>query len=307
MPADPGGARRPVEAGIVTGRRVPVPARSVLARFADSWPGRVAERSLSEVVRIELFDRSMTLAAQAFTSLFPLLILVATLRPAQGGQVGGALADSLGLNAEARHALEAALPSAGSAASAFGVVGGLVVLLSATSFSRALVRMYVRIWATPRPPTLRSLWRLIAALLGLVVLVLLLTVARRMLAGVPLSGLAEGLIAFVLGGLLWTWVPWLLLARRVPVRLLVPGGVLMAVAMVVLSVAGQVYLPLALSSATRQFGALGVSFTYLTWLFVIMIALVASTAVGAVVARNPGPFGRLVGGAGGAAAPDRTT
>jgi len=303
MPADPGDARRPAGAGIVTGRRVPAPARSLLGRFADSWPGRIAERSLREVVGIELFDRSMTLAAQAFTSLFPLLILVATLRPRQGDQVGTALADSLGLNAQARQALEAALPSASSAANAFGVVGGLVVLLSATSFSRALVRMYVRIWNAPRPPTLRSLWRLIAALLGLVLLILLLTLVRRTLAGVPLSGLAEGLVAFLLGGLLWTWVPWLLLARRVPVRMLVPGGVLMALAMVVLSLAGQVYLPRALSSATRQFGALGVSFTYLTWLFVIMIALVATTTVGAVVARDPGPFARVVGGAG-EAAPD---
>jgi membrane protein len=287
----------------VTGRRVLLPARSVLGRFAGSWPGRVAERSMREIVAIELFDRSMTLAAQAFTSLFPLLILVATLRPRRGDQVGAALADSLGLNPQARQALEAALPSAGTAASAFGVVGGLVVLLSATSFSRALVRMYVRIWNAPRPPALRSLWRLIAALLGLVLLVLLLTVAKRTLAGVPLSSLAEGLVAFLLGGLLWTWVPWLLLARRVPVRMLVPGGVLMAVAMLVLTMAGQVYLPRALNSATRQFGALGVSFTYVTWLFAIMVALVASTTVGAVVARDPGPFARVVGGPG-EAAPD---
>ena len=184
---------------------------------------------------------------------------------------------------------------------AFGVLGAVVVLLSATSFSRALVRMYVRIWDAPRPPTLRSLWRLIAALLGFVLLILVLTAVRRALAGVPLSGLAEGLVAFVFGGLLWTWVPWVLLARRVRIRMLVPGGVLMAVAMVLLTVAGQVYLPRALSSATRQFGALGVSFTYLTWLFVIMIALVASTAVGAVVARDPGPFARVVDGAGEAA------
>ena len=303
MPADPGGARRPGVAGTVTGRRILLPARSVLGRFAGSWLGRVAERSLREVLGIELFDRSMTLAAQAFTSLFPLLILVATLRPRHGDQVGSALADSLGLNPQAQQALESALPSAGTAASTFGVIGALVVLISATSFSRALVRMYVRIWNAPRPPALRSLWRLIAALLGLVLLILLLTVARRTLAGVPLSGVAEGLVAFVLGGLLWTWVPWLLLARRVPVRMLIPGGVLMAVAMMVLSVAGQVYLPRALSSATRQFGALGVSFTYVTWLFVIMVALVASTTVGAVVARDPGPFARMVGGPG-EAAPD---
>jgi membrane protein len=275
---------------------MPVPARNLIARFADTWPGRIIERGAHALVEIEVFDRSMTLAAQAFTSVFPLLILVATLRPRQGNQVGAALADSLGLNAQARESLEAALPAAGSAASTFGVIGALVVLISATSFSRALVRMYVRIWDAPRPSTVRGFWRLLAVLLGVVLLLALLTLVRRMLSGVPFSGLAEALVSFVLGCLLWTWVPWLLLARRIPVRMLVPGGLLMAVSMMVLGVAGGIYLPIALSSATRQFGALGVSFTYVTWLFVIMIALVGSTALGAVIARDAGPFGRFISG-----------
>lgn len=277
--------------------RVPASARSLLVRLARSPAGRVVERSLQALARAEIFDRSMTLAAQAFTSLFPLLILVATLRPRSGDQLGQALAESLGLNPQARDALEAALPSAGTAANAFGVVGAVVVLLSATSFSRALARMYTRVWAAPRPARLRSLWRLVAVLLGLVLLVVMLTFVRRVLQGSPLSAVAEGLVAFVLGGLLWTWVPWLLMARRVPVRMLAPGGVLMAVAMSVLTVAGRIYLPRALSSATSQYGALGVSFTYVTWLFAIMAALVGTTAVGAVIARDMDPVGRLLAGA----------
>jgi membrane protein len=276
--------------------RLPGPARNLIAKLVGTWPGRILEHGARALVEIEVFDRSMTLAAQAFTSVFPLLILVATLRPRNGNEVGTALADSLGLSPQARESLEAALPSGGSAASTFGVIGALVVLISATSFSRALVRMYVRIWAAPRPSALRGFWRLVAVLLGLVMLLVLLTVVRRVLSGVPFSGVAEALASFVLGCLLWTWAPWLLLARQVPVRMLVPGGVLMAVCMMVLGVAGGIYLPIALSSATRQFGALGVSFTYVTWLFVIMVALVGSTALGAVVARDAGPFGRFLGG-----------
>ena len=278
--------------------RLPAPARNLIAKLGGTWPGRILEHGARALVEIEIFDRSMTLAAQAFTSVFPLLILVATLRPRNGNdnEVGTALADSLGLSTQARESLEAALPSGGSAASTFGVIGALVVLISATSFSRALVRMYVRIWAAPRPSALRGFWRLIAVLLGLVLLLVLLTTVRRVLSGVPFSGVAEALASFVLGCLLWTWAPWLLLARRVPVRMFIPGGVLMAVCMMVLGVAGGIYLPIALSSATRQFGALGVSFTYVTWLFVIMVALVGSTALGAVVARDAGPFGRFLGG-----------
>jgi membrane protein len=285
--------------GLVTGdllSRLPAPARSLIARLLDTWPGRVVERGARALIEIEVFDRSMTLAAQAFTSVFPLLILVATLRPRENhNQIGSALADSLGLNEQARTSLEAALPSGGSAASTFGVIGALVVLISATSFSRALVRMYVRIWDAPRPSAVRGFWRLLVVLLGVVMLLILLTLVRRVLSGVPFSNVAEATVSFVLGCLLWTWTPWLLLARQVPVRMLLPGGVLMAVCMIVLGVAGGIYLPRALSSATRQFGALGVSFTYVTWLFVIMVALVGSTSLGAVIARDAGPFARIVG------------
>jgi len=285
--------------GLVTGdllARLPAPARNLVARLVDTWPGRIVERGARALIEIEIFDRSMTLAAQAFTSVFPLLILVATLRPRQNhNQVGTALADSLGLNEQARSSLEAALPSGGTAASTFGVLGALVVLISATSFSRALVRIYVRIWDAPRPSTVRGFWRLLAVLLGVVLLLVVLTSVRRVLSGVPLSSLVDAIMSFVLGCLLWTWTPWLLLARQVPIRMLIPGGVLMAVCMIVLSVAGGIYLPRALSSATRQFGALGVSFTYVTWLFVIMIALVGSTAIGAVIARDPGPLGPFLG------------
>jgi membrane protein len=275
--------------------RVPARARSLFERYANSWPGRVLDDTLGALVRISVFDRSMTLAAQAFTSVFPLLILVAVLRPrGSGNQLGEGLADSLGLDAGASAALEVALPAGSTAASSFGLIGILVTLLSATSFSRALVRLYTGIWDVPRPPGLRGLWRLVVTLVGLVLLVFLLTFVRRVLQGVPLSTVTEAVIACLVGALIWTWVPWVLLARRVPVRLLVPGGVLMGAAMVLLSIAGRIYLPRALSSATRQYGALGISFTYVTWLFVLMFALVATAVTGNAVARNPGWFARVV-------------
>jgi membrane protein len=272
--------------------------RSLLARYLTSWPGRVAERSLRDLVEVEIVDRSMTLAAQAFTSVFPILILVATLRRRNDDNpIGSGLAESLALSADARAVLVAAMPTE-SNIGVFGVVGAVVVVLSATSYSRALLRMYARVWAVQGLPGMRAIWRWIGVLLGIVLLVLLLAAVRRVLAGVPFSSLAEALVAFAVGGLVWTWVPWILLAGRVSVRALAPGGVFMAIAMLILTLAGRIYLPVALRSASRQFGALGVSFTYVSWLFVVMFALVLTTVVGAVIARDPGPLGRLIHGYG---------
>ena len=47
-------------------------------RLMQLWPGRTVLRSLQAFTRVELFDRSMTVAAQLFTSIFPILILLAT-------------------------------------------------------------------------------------------------------------------------------------------------------------------------------------------------------------------------------------
>ena len=113
------------------------------------------------------------------------------------------------------------------------------------------------------------------------------------------------LLTFVLNSLLWTWSPWLLLARRVSWRRLLPGGVMMGCCTVITSMASGVYLPLALSSASRQFGALGVAFTYIGWLFIVAFVLVCSTVLGAVLARDESRFAQLIVGERGAR-PGRT-
>jgi hypothetical protein len=46
--------------------------------------------------------------------------------------------------------------------------------------------------------------------------------------------------------------------------------------------------PRALTSAARQYGAPGIAFAYISWLFVVMVVLVGTTLVGAVMARERG-------------------
>ena len=58
--------------------RLPPRMRPAVTRLLSRWPGRIVFRSAASCVRIEVFDRSMTIAAQFFTSVFPILILIAT-------------------------------------------------------------------------------------------------------------------------------------------------------------------------------------------------------------------------------------
>jgi membrane protein len=96
------------------------------------WPGRIAVRSAYGAVQIGIFDRSMTIAAQIFMSVIPILILFATW--ADDGRTG-AVADAVGMPDNAQSILRRGL---GCGQCRLGVVGTIIVLASATSLSRAL-------------------------------------------------------------------------------------------------------------------------------------------------------------------------
>jgi membrane protein len=100
----------------------------------------------------------MTLAAQAFTSLFPVIIVVASVGPNRSDSLGTRLGDALSLPDTARSVLEQALPTQTQSPASFGLIGLLIVVLSATSFSRALARMYARAWHV-QPVGWSSGWR----------------------------------------------------------------------------------------------------------------------------------------------------
>jgi membrane protein len=76
---------------------------------------------------VQIFDRSMTPAAQASNSIFPLVIMLGVVF--DRGQ-GASLADVAHLPDASRHVLDEALSQGG--ISAVGVVGCLLVLLSST-------------------------------------------------------------------------------------------------------------------------------------------------------------------------------
>ena len=54
--------------------RVPARIRPAATKLSGSWPGRTLRRIAARFGALELFDRSMTLAAELFTAIFPILI-----------------------------------------------------------------------------------------------------------------------------------------------------------------------------------------------------------------------------------------
>jgi len=271
-------------------------ARESALRRAERAPKsvvRLAVAFVRELSGIELFDRAMTLAAQAFTSIFPLLISLETFFGDGSGSVGKDLADALSLPDGVRAALDDVLPDDTDQLAAFGALSVLIVLVSATSFSRALGRMYAKAWHEPPSGWLGG-WRWVIVILAIcsaTVTTQLLTHSARD-AEEYLGALA---LTFLVNTLLWTLVPRLLLVGRVSVSRLLPGALLMGVATILLTLAGRIYLPRALEIGQDHFGALGVAFTLIGWLFVVGFALVVTTVLGAVFVRDEGVQGLVAG------------
>ncbi len=257
--------------------------------------GRLLERIVRELVAIEVFDRAMTLAAQAFTSIVPLMLVTAALRPDDEG-VGSWVSGSLGLSDETRAALAGSVPDSSQIASTIGILGILVALISATSFARALERVYVRVWGARRPG-LRNAWRWLATVLAVALATSIVAFTRDVVTS-SWRGVTQLAVQALIWSAVFTLVPQLLLRRQLPRRPVVVTGVLTGVAIALLGQAGSVYLPLALTAGARQFGALGLVFAYLGWLFALALVVIACMAIGHACASDDGPVGRWVRGTG---------
>ncbi|MFE6229185.1 YhjD/YihY/BrkB family envelope integrity protein [Streptomyces sp. NPDC057854] len=242
----------------------------------------------------QLLDAGTRLAAQAFLAAVPLLFALAAFAPASvRDQLRESLRAMFGLSGASDQQLQQVFDRSADDAvrETTGVVGALIALVSATSFSRAMARVCERAWGLPRAGTRIAAWRWAVWLLALVLVVLLQAPIRDGFGagawlGVPLF--------FVLATGVWLWTQHLLLAKRVPWLPLLPGALLGAASSTALGVTARFYMPGALNRALAEYGSLGLVLTLLSWLIVVCAALTFAFTIGAVLAREPA-LARLLG------------
>jgi membrane protein len=259
-------------------RAASAPRRFVLAQL------RLVRRSIEHFIAMDGFDRSMALAAQAFTTLIPLLIIVAAVVEAgEGKHLGDRLIERFDLSGATAASVRGALPTTGTVEDSLSVLSVVILVISALSFTRALQRMYARAWNLEAHGLRDAPWGL-AWLGGFSLYILLHPVLHDHISG------SAGLAASLVGGTcFWLLTPYVILARRLPWRRLVPQAVLVAVGMAVLRAGSAIYMPKALTSAAEQFGSIGLAFTLISWLFAAAVVVTASAAIGAMLSRTVPP------------------
>ena len=239
----------------------------------------------AELTRVELIDRSLALGAQALLALIPLLMV---LRVASGGVGDGGLEqvkDVMGVPDEELRQLLADVDRTPPDITTLSII---VALASATSFSRALQRMYAQAWHVPR---YRG-WRAIrASVVWLVVWVVMLQTTASLIRwtdAIPLSSLT---IQVVATSLIWWWTAHLLLGGRISWAQLLPGGIATGTLLVVLSELSHVFMPAFARANLDQFGPLGIVFAMASWLVVFGGVVIVATVLGRFVSPFVMPAG----------------
>lgn len=268
-------------------------------------------RIIAAIATSGLTDRAMTLAAQAFTSVLPIAILLTTL-PVGRGFLDRAM-QGFGIDTARLD-----IPTVDSAErfGAFGVIGALMVVASATSLSRALGRMYLSAFVVNKL-TWRSWWRWVVVLVVIAVAVVVqgivtpvhqLSITGRTWHGFGLVGvLLEVVLSLVLWWAVWTVIPRLLVSSQVPMRLLAVNGLLTSVALTIYLIGSRIVLPQAMPQTTRQYGTLGLVFVTISWLFFYTCIVVASATIVNTIVTDDGFLGRHLSAFTGLPKPLRTT
>lgn len=274
--------RERVDAGIAAGtdwsRRTPV--------------GRTLWRIVDGLIEIQVVDRSLALAAQIFTSVLPVIIAASVFSGWHAA--ADTISDQFGFDTAELPGGDAEVSGDPSVA-AFGVIGLLMVVLSGTSFARALARLYVAVWRVPAMGP-RDAWRWVATLFAVAVAVGLVgqtrDLAQMRYAGRPLAAAGE----IAIWTLVWALAPFLLTKGAITGRRAWATGLLTAVGLTVVHVTGQFTLPRVTANAQQHFGPLGIAFTTVSWLFVMSIVVVsAASIVGALTADETFVGGYLRG------------
>jgi membrane protein len=246
--------------------------------------GSLLGRLLRRLAEIGGVQRATILGAQAFTSLIPYLVIASALVPtAENESFADAVIRNFELEGQAADGVQALFASAGEVESAITLLGVAILLVSITSFARALQATYERAYGlelsglSGLPRTL--LW--IAALAVWLSLSSIRTEMRDWFGPVFSASVALG-FAFAM----WLWTPMILLGRRVAMRLLVPGAVVSAILLTALLWASAIYMPILIENAARRYGLIGIAFSLQGWLLAIALVIVAGAVGGSVLSED---------------------
>lgn len=264
--------------GVVTAD--PHPNRRRVVRLLTFWlrPAFVL-RVLNRFQKMVGFDRAIALASSALTALIPIAILLGSALPhGDADRVADHMISRYGLTGAGADAVRQVLAPTGGGSANVNVLGFLLLIVAALSFSRGVQRMFEQAWDL-KPLSVRNSVNDLTWLLGLILYSAVSWWVHSLLDRSSLQ-ITANVVMFPASVVFLAWSGRVLSAKRVGWRQLAPFGVIASVLIGACLTAGAVYLPHLFSSYASRYGVIGAVLAMISALFVLMVVIVASAAIG---------------------------
>jgi len=240
---------------------------------------RFVLRVVNRFQRIAGFDRAVALGSSALTALIPLAVITSVVSSRLGGRdTAERIIERYELTGGGAEAVEAMFAPAAGSSTSIGLIGVFFLLLAVLSFTRAVQRLFEQTWEL-KPLSVRNTLNGLVWIGGLAVFMTAGGLIRAAMGRSTLE-IAAAVVTLPLSAVFLIWSGWLLSAKRIARRDLVPFAVVGAIATALYSVGANVYLPHMFSSYATRYGVIGAVFALISALFCIMVIIVASAAAG---------------------------
>ena len=236
-------------------------------------------RVVNRFQKVAGFDRSVALASGALTAMIPLAVIASAIATHLGGKGTAERIieryDLTGGGAEAVRDIFS--PPTGSNTSV-GLIGFFFLMIAVLSFSRAVQRLFEQTWELDSL-SVRNTFNGLIWIAGLGAYVTIGGTLHALLGHTRLE-LTATLLELPISIVFLIWSGWVLSAKRITRRNLVPFAVLGSILFAIYSVGATVYVPHLFSTYATRYGVIGAVFAMISTLFCTMVVLVGSAAAG---------------------------
>lgn len=230
--------------------------------------------------------QSALLSLYMLVAVLPALLVIEEYFDAHPAALANRLVHHYGLNAATASLLRSVLADnrvheLGSAL--FAIAGALFFGLG---FGRVLQLVHMRAWRVSVPTRATDHGLFAAVLLAVYGLIVLLLFQLNELKGSPWEGrvLALGWAGLLV--LFFTWAPWLLLHGQVSRRDLLPGAVLTAIGLIVITIVSGFVMEHWVNLYARDYGGLGVVLAIYFWLAFYSFVIVGAASLAPALAQR---------------------
>jgi membrane protein len=174
----------------------------------------------------------------------------------------------MGLSGDAAKTITDATRAAQHARVASSIIGALGLLWTGTGLASSITDAWNQVWHIPggslRGRAVGVVWLLGGGVLGVAGLAATALVSDS--GGLAVIGVLCG---FVLETVLFLWTSWILPARRISVRAMLPAAIVGGIGFEVLKLVGGFVVPKLVVRSSTLYGTIGVVFALLVWMLVL--------------------------------------